>query len=55
MDQGIIQSLKAKYRSFTVKKQIEALQNKKKILKFSILTAMFMLTKARNFIPDQPL
>ena len=53
MDQGVIRSLKAKYRSLAVKKQIAALEKGKEMLKFSILTAMFMLTKAWNSIPDQ--
>ena len=53
MDQGVIRSLKAKYRSLAVKKQIAALEKGKEMPKFSILTAMFMLTKAWNSIPDQ--
>ena len=40
MDQGVIRSLKAKYRSLAVKKQIDALM------------PMSMLTKAWNSIPD---
>ncbi|XP_065668047.1 tigger transposable element-derived protein 4-like [Hydra vulgaris] len=53
MDQGVIRSLKAKYRSLAVKKQTATLIKENKMLKFSILTAMFMLTKAWNSIPDQ--
>ncbi|XP_065653015.1 tigger transposable element-derived protein 4-like [Hydra vulgaris] len=53
MDQGVNRSLKAKYRLLTVKKQIAALEKENKMLKFSILIAMFMLTKAWNSIPDQ--
>ena len=46
MDQGIIRSLKAKYRSPAVKKVISALEEKKALPKFSVLSAMFMLRKA---------
>ena len=52
MDQGVIRSLKAKYRFLEVKKQIDALEKGKQLPKFSILTAMCMLTKAWNSIPD---
>ncbi|XP_065645461.1 tigger transposable element-derived protein 4-like [Hydra vulgaris] len=53
LDQGVIRSLKAKYRSLAVKKQIDALEKENKMPKFSILTGMFTLTKAWNSIPDQ--
>ncbi|XP_065658870.1 tigger transposable element-derived protein 4-like [Hydra vulgaris] len=53
MDQGVIRSLKAKYCSLALKKQIAALEKENEMLKFFIFTAMFMLTKAWNFIPDQ--
>ena len=52
MNQGIIRSLKAKYRSLTVKKQIDALEKGNQLPKFSILSAMSMLTKALNSIPE---
>ncbi|XP_047126144.1 uncharacterized protein LOC124807794 [Hydra vulgaris] len=53
MDQEIIQSLEAKYRSLAVKKQIAALEKENKTLTLSILTAMFMLTEVWNSIPEQ--
>ena len=53
MDQGVIRSLKAKYYSLAVKKEIDALEKGNQLPKFSILTAMFMLTKAWNSIPDR--
>ena len=52
MDQGVIRDLKAKYRSLAVKKQITALEKGSQWLKFSILTAMSMLTKGWSSIPN---
>ena len=52
MNQGITRTLKAKYRSLAVKKQINALVKGNQLPKFSILTAMSMLRKALNFIPE---
>ena len=52
MNQGIIRSLKAKYRFLTVKKQIDAWEKGNQLPKFSILSAMSMLTKALNSIPE---
>ena len=52
MDQGTIRSLKAKYRSLAVKKVISALEEKKALPKFSVLSAMFMLRKAWDAIPN---
>ena len=52
MDQGVIRDLKAKYRSLAIKKQITALEKGSQLLKFSILTAMSMLTKAWSSIPN---
>ena len=52
MDKEVIRSFKAKYRFFAVKKQIDALEKRNQLPKFSILTAMFMLMKAWNSIPD---
>ena len=52
MNQGIIRSLKAKYRSLTVKKQIDTWEKGNQLPKFSILSAMSMLTKALNSIPE---
>ena len=53
MDQGVIRSLKAKYRSLAVKKQIQNLEKKSELPKFSILTAMTMLRKAWDSIPNK--
>ena len=52
MDQGVTRGLKAKYRSLEVKKQITALEKGSQLPKFSILTAMSMLTKAGSSIPN---
>ena len=53
MDQGIIRALKAKYRSLTVRKLILALEKKKLIPKFSILSLICMLKKAWDGISNQ--
>ena len=52
MDQGIIRSLKAKYRSLAVKKVISALEEKKALPKFSVLSTMLMLQKEWDDIPN---
>ena len=48
MDEGIIRTLKAKYRSLTVRKMIAALEKQNSIPTISILFAMTMLEKACN-------
>ena len=53
MNQGIIRALKAKYRSLAIRKLILALENKEPILKFSILSPMYMLKKVRDAISNQ--
>ena len=53
MDQGIIRALKAIYRSLAVRKLILALEKKEPILKFLILSAMYMLKKAWDAISNQ--
>ena len=50
MDRGVIRSLKEKYRSLAVKKQIDAKENeafktKNQLPQFLVLTAMLMLVK----------
>ena len=50
MDQGVIRSLKAKYFSLAVKKQIDALVKGNQLPNFSVLTTMSFLTKAWNSI-----
>ena len=52
MDQGVIRGIKTKYRSLAVKKQITALEKGSQLPKFSILTAMSMLTKAWSSIAN---
>ena len=52
MDQGVIRGLKAKYRSLAVKKQITDLEKGSQLPKFSILSAMSMLTKAWSSISN---
>lgn len=52
MDQGVIRSLKAKYRSLAVKKKIINLENSE-LPKFSILTAMKMLRVAWDSVSNQ--
>ena len=49
LDKGVI----AKYRSLAVKKQIDALEKGNQLPKFSVLTAMSMLMRAWNCIPDR--
>ena len=51
MDQGVIRGLKAKYRSLAVKKTNYCL-GESQLPKFSILTAMSLLTKAWSSIPN---
>ena len=53
MDQGIIPSLNTRYLSLAAIQQITAFEKEKEIQNFSILTAIFLLTKAWNSIPDQ--
>ena len=46
MDQGVIRSLKAYYKSLSVRKLIEAVEKNKPLPEFSILDAMRMLDVA---------
>ena len=46
MDQDVIQSLKAHYKTMSIKKLIEAIEKKKPLPEFSILDAMQMLDVA---------
>ena len=50
MDQGIIQALKVKYGSLAARKRILALEKKKPIPKFSILSLMYILKRAWDAI-----
>ena len=53
MDQDFIRALKAKYCSLAIHKLILALEKKKQIPKFSILSAMYMLKKSWDAISNQ--
>ena len=46
MDQGVIRSLKAHYKTMSIKKLIEAIEKKKPLPEFSVLDAMQMLDLA---------
>ena len=46
MDQGVIRSLKAHYKTMSIKKLIEAIEKKKPLPEFSILDAMQMFDVA---------
>ena len=46
MVQGVIRSLKASYKTMSIKKLIEAIEKKQLLPKFSILDAMQMLDVA---------
>ena len=53
MDQGVIQALKATYRSLAVLKLILALEKKELIPTFSILSVMYILKKSWDAISNQ--
>ena len=53
MDQRIIRTLKAKYRSLPVRKLITALEKKNHVATISILSAMTMLGKAWNAVSNK--
>ena len=55
MDQGIIRSMKAKYRSLAVRKLISALEKRAAMSTISVLSALIMLRKVWNAIPDTTL
>ena len=50
MDQGVIRSLKAKYRVFVVQKYIRALDRKMPLPKINIISAMNMLVTAWSMV-----
>ena len=52
MDQGVIRSLKAHYRTLTVELFIRAVDNNQPLPKISILSAMNMLTAAWDKVSD---
>ena len=52
MDQGVIRSLKARYRTKVVKKMIEAIDSNKPLPDISLLDAMKMLVLAWNEVTD---
>ena len=53
MDQGIMHSLKAKYRSLVVRRSISSLENKASMPAISILSALMWLSKAWNTLSDK--
>ena len=53
MDQRIIRTLKAKYRSLPVRKLITALEKENHVATISILSAMTMLRKAWNAVSNK--
>ena len=53
MDQGVIRTLKAKYRSLAVRKLIAALEKKNPVPTISILSAMVMLEKVWNAVSNK--
>ena len=53
MDQGIIRSLKAKYRSLVIRRLISTLEKNASMPAISILSAMMWLLKAWNTLPDK--
>ncbi len=53
MDQGVIHSLKAKYRHLVVQKYITSLELKEGIPKISILNAMDMLVSAWSMVAEE--
>ena len=53
MDQGVIRATKAYYRQGTVKKFIDAVDNKKPLPNLSILDAMAILTEAWGRVSEE--
>ena len=52
MDQGVIRSLKAKYRAKVIRKYINAMESNKELPKITILDAMAMLEHSWSALPD---
>ena len=52
MDQGVIRSLKAKYRAKVIRKYINAMESNKELPKITILDAMAMLEQSWSTLPD---
>ena len=52
MDQGVIRSLKAKYRAKVIRKYINAMESNKELRKITILDAMAMLEQSWSALPD---
>ena len=51
MDQGVIRSLKAKYRAKMIRKYINAIDSNKELPKITILDAMVMLEQSWSMLP----
>ena len=52
MDQGVIRSLKAKYRAKVIRKYINAMESNKELPKITILDAMAMFEQSWSALPD---
>lgn len=52
MDQGVIRSLKAKYRAKVIRKYINAIDSNKELPNITILDAMIMLEQSWSTLPD---
>ena len=52
MDQGVIRSLRAKYRAKVIRKYINAVDSNKELPKITILDAMVMLEQSWSALPD---
>ena len=52
MDQGVIQSLKAKYPAKVIRKYINAMESDKELPKITILDAVAMLKQSWCELPD---
>ena len=53
MDQGVIQSLKAKYHTKMVRRYINAIDSNKEMSKIIVLNAMVMLEQYRSMLPEK--
>ena len=52
MDEGVIRSLKAKYRANVIRKYINAMESNKELSKITILDVMAMLEQSWFALPD---
>ena len=52
MDQGVVQSLKAKYQAKVIRKYISVMESNKELPKITTLDAMVMLDQLWSALPD---